>query len=188
MYLYHYFDKSTGPFKNLSDLPIEEAKRLLQTLKTTRPKSFLASRDDSYMDRRIAYESLVCGIFKDIGGKPVRTSPHFMTVEHSDWLYSWYENPAFVKIPIEEFDLSTLSFTYGDMHPTFSPIVTDGREYRKKLYMYPEILQIIEKYGLPQNNPPAQEGETGHPFYVEVQVWSDETVKKYISSHFWEEL
>lgn len=33
MYLYHYFDKTIGPFKNLSDLPIDEAKNILNTIK-----------------------------------------------------------------------------------------------------------------------------------------------------------
>ncbi|MBQ6230374.1 MAG: hypothetical protein IJJ74_04570 [Eubacterium sp.] len=53
-------------------------------------------------------------------------------------LYSWYEQPDYVKIPIEEFDVNTLSFTYGDSMLTFA--VNDGKEYRKKLYTYEEIL------------------------------------------------
>jgi hypothetical protein len=35
-------------------------------------------------------------------------------------------------------DLSTVSFTYGDSHPTFNDRVNDGKEYRKKLYTYDE--------------------------------------------------
>ena len=40
-----------------------------------------------------------------------------------------------------------------------------------------EILKIIDKYGLPQewNN----NGEFGPERYVEVHVWSDETINKY---------
>lgn len=45
-------------------------------------------------------------------------------------------------------DLNTVSFTYGDSHPTFSNRVNDGKEYRKKLYTYNEIIEIIKKYGL----------------------------------------
>ena len=54
-----------------------------------------------------------------------------MVVEHSPWLETWYENSSFVRIPIEKFNISTLSFTYGDSHPTFSSRVNDGKEYRK---------------------------------------------------------
>ena len=43
-----------------------------------------------------------------------------------------------------------LSFTYGDSHPTFSEKIYDGKEYRKKLYTYKEILEVIDKYGLLQ--------------------------------------
>ena len=56
-----------------------------------------------------------------------RNAPHYMVVEYSPWLSTWYENSAFIKIPIEEFDKKTISFTYGDSHPTFSDRVNDGR-------------------------------------------------------------
>lgn len=100
-----------------------------------------------------------------------------MVVEHSPWLSTWYESCGIVKIPVEEFDTATLSFTYGDSMPTFSKSVNDGKEYRQKLYTYDEILKIIEKYGLPQDW--NDNGKYGPERYVEVHVWSDETVGKY---------
>ncbi len=65
-----------------------------------------------------------------------RISPHYMVVEQSQWLNDWYENSAHIKIPIKEFDLKSISFTYGDSHHTFSERVQDGKEYRMKLYPY----------------------------------------------------
>ncbi len=79
---------------------------------------------------------------------------------------------------IEEFNVNTISFTYGDSHPTFSSRVNDGKEYRKKLYTYGEILDIIERYGLPQNW--NDDGKFGSERYVEAHIWSDETIKTYI--------
>ena len=35
--------------------------------------------------------------------------------------------------------------------PTFSTRVNDGGEYRHRLYTYPELLDIIDRYGLPQD-------------------------------------
>jgi hypothetical protein len=63
------------------------------------------------------------------------------------------------------------------MHPTFSPVVNDRKEYRKKIYTYREILKIINKYGFPQawNT----EGKFGPERYIEVQIWSDETIANY---------
>lgn len=51
-----------------------------------------------------------------------------MVVEACPWLASWYENSEFISIPVTEFDVRTISFTYGDSHPTFSDKITDERE------------------------------------------------------------
>ena len=177
MNLYHYYNKNAKPFLNLSDLKIEDANALLNEIRQTSPDSYCAKRPPEYVKKRLYYENILREEFKKKGGKIERNVPHYMTVEHSPWLSSWYEECAYIKIPIEEFDLNTLSFTYGDSHPTFSDRVNDGKEYRKKLYTYHEILKIIDKYGLPQewNN----DGVFGPERYIEVHIWSDETVKRY---------
>lgn len=178
MYLYHYFDKKTGPFRNLSELSIEEAKSVLNEIRDTKPHSQCASRHDKYVEYRRNCENILRTEFAKKGGLMTRQVPHYMVVEHSPWLSTWYEDCAFVKIPIEEFDLRTLSFTYGDSMPTFSPAVKDDKEYRHKLYTYNEILEIIDKYGLPQDW--NDDGKFGPERYIEVHIWSDETIKKYL--------
>ena len=70
-------------------------------------------------------------------------SPHYMVVEASPWLSTWYEQSEYIKIPIEKLDISKISFTYGDSMPTFN--YDDGKEYRKKVYSYDGILKMIEK-------------------------------------------
>lgn len=178
MDLYHYYDKNSMPFISLSDLPVEQANAVIDKIKVTNPHSFCAKRQDDYMKNRLYFENILRTEFLKKGGKVERQNPYYMVIEKCDWLASWYEDSAFIKIPIEEFDLSTLSFTYGDSHPTFSPRINDGKEYRKKLYLYDEILEIIKKYGLPQdwNNG----GEFGPERYIEVHIWSDKTIKRYI--------
>ena len=106
-----------------------------------------------------------------------------MVVEFSPWLYSWYEQPAYIRIPAEEFDLRTVSFTYGDSMPTFSDRVNDGKEYRKKLYLYDEIPELIRKYGLPQDW--NDDGKHGPERYIEAHVWSDRTVERYLAEDRW---
>ncbi|MBR6664582.1 MAG: hypothetical protein IKL22_02565 [Lachnospiraceae bacterium] len=99
MYLYHYYEKALGPFKNLSELPREEANNVIKRIKETKPNVQCASRDD-------------------------------------DW-----------------------------------------KEYRRKLYTYKEILEIIKKYDLPQKW--NDDGKFGPERYVEAHIWSDKTIGKY---------
>ncbi len=114
------------------------------------------------------------------GGKVIRNRPHYMTVEECNWLKSWYKEGSSIHININKLDTDTISFTYGDMFPTFGPRGDDRNEYRKKVYTYEEILQVIQKYGLPQQwNPNGQKGPIR---YIEAQIWSNETVNKIVES------
>ena len=178
-HLYHYFDKTVGAFVNLSDVSDNEAKIILETIKQTKPTSQSAKRQDTYIEDRRYYENILKHEFMKKGGIIKRSAPHYLTVEHSPWLSTWYEKSSFIKIPITEFDLQTVSFTYGDSHPVFSPRPhkMDDKEYRRKLYTYDEILIIIEKYGLPQDY--NDDGALGPERYIEAHVWSDETINKF---------
>lgn len=177
IYLYHYYDKTIGPFVNLSDLPIHEAKAILDTIKITKPNSQSAKRHDKYVEYRSNCESIIRSEFEKKGGIIKRESPHYMVIEHSPWLSTWFDNGAFIKIPVNEFDIKTISFTYGDSMPTFSQTINDGKEYRKKLYTYDEILKLIEKYGLPQDW--NDDGRFGPERYIEAHIWSDDTINNY---------
>ena len=178
LYLYHYYDKRSGPFKSLTALPEKEAFTVLERIKQDRPSSLSAQRDIDYISKRMNCERIVReeavkkGILMDI------LSPHYLVVEHSPWLSTWFEDPGVIKIPIEEFDTRKISFTYGDSMPTFSPRVKDGKEYRKKVYTYDEILDIIARYGLPQDW--NDDGSHGPERYIEAQVWTDEPIKRYM--------
>ncbi len=131
------------------------------------------------MEDRLFYEEILRTAFLKKGGVIRRKSPHYMVVEHSPWLSTWFENCAYIKIPIEAFDLRTVSFTYGDSHPTFSPRprADDWKEYRRQLYTYEEIGKVIEKYGLPQDW--NDDGRFGPERYVEAHIWCDEVIEEY---------
>lgn len=180
MFLYHYFDKDIGPFKNISELSEQDAENVMRKLASEKEKAFCNQRSPEYFKMRKYYEEILRNEFQKKGGKIERLVPHYMVVEECGFLESWYVNSSSIKIDINEFDISTLSFTYGDSHPTFSDRVNDGKEYRKKLYIYDEILGIIKKYGYPQDW--NKDGQYGPERYIEVHVWSDETLKRYYKS------
>ena len=177
MDFYHYYDRSTGPFRSLTALSDEEACSVLETVKSQHPHSMCALRDEQYIQKRRRCESLIRREFAAKGGITETDTPFYMTLEHTPWMETWYEICGFIKIPAEEFDLRTVSFTYGDSMPTFSPLVNDGKEYRKKVYTYEEIFEIIKKYGLPQDWNP--DGKYGPERYIEVHIWSDKVIKRY---------
>ena len=178
MYLYHFYDRRTGPFKSLTKLSTDEASDVMRKIREERPNSFCAARTDEYVEKRKACEAILRREFAAKGGIMEIDSPHYMVVGFSPWLSTWYEQSEYVKIPIEEFDLKTVSFTYGDSLPPFSDKVNDGKEYRKKLYTYDEILSVIDRYGLPQDWNP--DFRYGPECYVEVQVWTDRGLEKWI--------
>lgn len=177
MFLYHYFDSTIGPFVNLSDLSVSEAKNVLNKIKEQKPNSQSAQRHEKYVEYRRNCENILRTKFTEKGGVIQRNVPHYMTIEYSPWLSTWFENCDFIKIPIEEFDIRTLSFTYGDAMPTFSSAIENKNEYHGILYTYNEILEVIKKFGLPQNW--NDDGKYGYERYIEVQVWSDKTIDKY---------
>ena len=47
--------------------------------------------------------TLTMNVFADLS--------HCMVVEFSPWLSTWYEQPDYIRIPIEEFDFRTVSLT-----------------------------------------------------------------------------
>ena len=177
MDLYHFYDRRTRPFQSLTQISEEDAKTVLDRIKAERPNSMCAQRNEDYIALRRRCEAILRCEFEKKGGVLEIESPHYMVVEFSPWLYSWYEESEYLKIHIDEFDLRTVSFTYGDSMPTFSDRCADGKEYRKKLYTYEEILEIIRKYGLPQdwNN----DGKFGPERYIEAHVWSNKIIDRY---------
>ena len=105
----------------------------------------------------------------------------------NDGVKTWFRNASCIRIPVSEFDLFTVSFTYGDMFAVFDPSLSAGEEYWKQVYTYEGIKKLIEKYGYPED--PIYDSVHGifpkdRPIgqylkYIEAHVWSDEVLDKY---------
>ena len=54
--LYHYYEAGRGPFRNLSCLPLEEAREILGKI-AQEGKTFASKRAGDYMDIRLKLES-----------------------------------------------------------------------------------------------------------------------------------
>lgn len=178
LYGYHYYEKSIGPFRNLSDLTSEDADKVMEDLRK-KPNYFASKRSDNYMSIRRELELKAHVMFLEKGGRPTRTVPHYMTLMKSSWVKSWYETGQELKIALREFDKKTISFTYGDLFPTMR--YDDGKEYRGKIYRLAELGELINKYGFPQRW--NSEGNLSPERYIEIQIWSDDVIGRYINEY-----
>ncbi|MHA6534650.1 hypothetical protein [Paenibacillus sp. BAC0078] len=167
-YLYHYYDESTGPFQNLSDLSPEEAESVLEGIRQI-SKGFASKRPADYLGIRRGLEQKARNAFISKGGRPVRQHPHYMTFGSCPWLLEWYPRGAELRIPVASFSPTCISFTYGDLFPTMR--VMDGKIYRGQVYTLEEIREVISQFGWPQEWNPR--GDQGPERYIEVQVWEN---------------
>ena len=72
MYLYHYYDKRSGPFRSLTALSAEQSNLILEQMKKERPDSMCAKRDLEYIKQRRNCEAILRREFAKKGGKEYR--------------------------------------------------------------------------------------------------------------------
>jgi len=174
-YFYHYYEANIGPFRSLSQLSLPRANKIMADIKKNKDL-FASRRSDEYLVVRRELEKVARRLFIEKGGKPINDYPHYMTLGESDWIKKWFLEGKELKISIEEFKEESISFTYGDLFPTMR--YKDGKPYRETIYTRKELDYLITTYGLPQiwNN----DGKDGPERYIEVQIWDDTVIKKYL--------
>ncbi|MFW6313035.1 MAG: hypothetical protein ACOC2N_04040 [Spirochaetota bacterium] len=167
-HLYHYYDESTGPFCNLSDMPLAEAQEV-QASFASRHEYFASRRAPGYVETRFGLEDRLRDCFISLGGRPVRSRPHYLTLGRCDWLLGWYPDPRFVRVALRDVDPAVVSFTYGDLFPAFrwDPPPMGGR-----VLLIADLAAVIAERGLPQDV--NSDGALGPLRYIEAQLWSDE--------------
>ncbi len=184
-FLYHYFERSSGPFRPLTVLPMEQAKQIL--LEQHAAGKFGNPNVEGFLHKRYSRDKKLRDVFIAQGGKPVRISPIYMMLgEHKQW-ESAYNEPAVIKIPLEEFDRLAVSFSYGDSFAVFDPTLFGEEEYWNRLYFADEILDVINLHGFPpyveydfkRGIYPKDRHINHHLKYVEAHVWSDDVLNKY---------
>jgi hypothetical protein len=173
-FLCHYYEQADGSFRNLSDLPLEEAQAVLERIRMQGDR-FASQRRDDYLTVRFDLEDQVRRLFITKGGEPKRLHPHYFVLGECTWLKSWYPQGRELRIPLRVFHAKNISFTYGDTFPAMR--YRDGKPYRGIVYTLGELPGVVEQYGLPQvwNI----DGKGGPERYIEAQVWDDEPLQEY---------
>ena len=192
-YLYHYYDKSKPLFNALTQLPFDEAERIMSASLAESPNAtqeFLSWFPTWHLNLRYELEKTIRDKFIAIGGKPINMAPVYFTLGANKGLETWYYNLGVIKIPISDFDLSSVSFTYGDSFAVFNPKCNTGEEWWEQVYMYDDIIKLIDKYGVPEDPEynsikmifPKDKPINQYLKYIEAHVWSDEVLDKYRES------
>ncbi|MBD2869940.1 hypothetical protein [Paenibacillus arenilitoris] len=169
--LYHYFETGQGPFRNLSSLPLEEARQVSARLRSD-GGVFASRRSVDYVEIRRELEGKARDSFIAKGGRPLKRYPHYMTLGECEWLREWYKHSGRIVIELDRFKEEAVSFTYGDLFPTMR--YKDGKPYREQVYTKSEIMELILTYGLPQQW--NGDGSKGPERYIEAQIWDDEII------------
>lgn len=185
MFLYHYFERSFGPFMPLTAFPIERAREILTLHKAA--GKFHNPDIDGFLLKRYRRDQKLRDLFIEHCGRPERKNPIYMFLgEHRQW-ESAYENPAVLRIPMDEFDPLTVSFTYGDSFAVLNAELFAKEEYWNKIYFADEILEVIARLGFPPYVEydfklgiyPTDRHINNHLKYVEAHVWADNVLSSY---------
>jgi len=191
-HLYHYFEKNGGPFRSLTALSFEEAAAIQRAKKAANPRS-VNPNIEWFLTRRYKMEKNAREKFIAQGGKPVNAAPIYCTLGPNKGMKTWFDDPAWVTIPVNEIDLDTVSFTYGDTFAVFNPALDTGEEYWGQVYRYDAIVKLIDKYGLPEDPPydmknwvfPRAKPINQYLKYIEAHMWSGRALEKYRRPEAW---
>jgi hypothetical protein len=177
-FLTHYYEKSAGPFSNLSMLPLEQAEQILEEIRRNGNR-FASQRANDYLQKRFVLEDKIRALFTAKGGRPKLMRPHYMILGACPWLKNWYVDGQEVQIKLVSIPEHCVSFTYGDSFPAMN--YDDGKPYRGQVYTRNELEEVTERYGLPQVWNP--DGKGGPERYIEAQIWDDTPLKECIGVH-----
>jgi hypothetical protein len=186
-YLTYYYSIDKEPFQSLSALSDEEAIDIMEKLcddtlfgaRFKNPAQYLKDRKDT--------EQWVREGFIAKGGRPKDKYPISMVLGSSKWLIEAApdrEKHGEIRIPLSVFRECDVSFTYPDSMISRwfgrdKPMEYYQAELHGKVFTIPEILSIVEKKGMPEENWETNLPKSLAP-YIEAQVWNRELLLEYL--------
>lgn len=187
----HYHARVDRPFQNLCDLAPNELAQTLEKLKSRKARNPKYKRvfGDLYMDFRRKTEIKLRGLFEARGGRPERQSPHYFVLGECAWFSGLYPDPAAVKLDWRALPRDQVSFTYPDsfismrLGPDYGLPPEPLQPYHEKAFLLDELVDVVARHGLPDGKADDEyEGYHKRKFekYIEVQVWTDWPVAKYL--------
>jgi len=165
LYITHYYFPGTDPWKNIMNLPEEEAFRVAEKLASEHPDTTSFGRfadfKNYYPDRKKA-DGFVRDAFIKLGGKPKLLHPYSFVINECEYLRQWFDTNDKIVFDLEDIPEDQVSFTLGDscallIHGKVPTVLT-----KAMLLEGIRACGSVEKY--------FQES-LGKYAYVEVQLW-----------------
>ena len=166
MLITHYYYPGTDPWKNIMNLPEQEAFRVAAELAAAHPEttSFYRFADfRNYYPRRKRADEYVREAFIRLGGKPKLLHPYFFVLTESEYLKEWFDCKDKIVLDLADVPEDQVCFTSGDscalLQQGVEPVVlTKGM-----------ILEGIRECGGAVDT--FLEKTRGENHYIEVQLW-----------------
>ena len=117
LFITHYYYPGTDPWKNIMNLPEEEAFAMAANLAATHPDitSFGRFADfENYYPNRKKADEYVRDIFIRLGGKPKLQHPYSFTLMECEYLRKWFDSSEKIVFDLSDIPDEQVSFTLGD--------------------------------------------------------------------------
>lgn len=179
----HYHRADRRPFLNLGEVDDADVEAVLTGLVAGSRRRF----GPRYLALRRATEARARELFVQAGGRPVRPHPHYFVLGESPWFAGLYDEPREVRVPLDRLPVEATSFTWVDSVTALGlgrdlGVPQPAEPERRRLHRIDELdLDVVD--ALPGHGPDGYEGYQRRLLegYVEVQLWSDEPVARYLA-------
>ena len=184
----HYF-RPGRPFKNLSDLELDELIVVYKRLEGERARGeHRRVFGRRYMELRRRTEAKLRECFVAAGGRPERTAPHYFVLGASSWFKGLADDMQEVAIAIADLPTEATSITYGDsfaamgLGPEYG-LPYEPRPYHHRAFRIEDLDELVATYGMPAVDEAGYDGYQHRPFehYIEIQLWTDKPVEQHLT-------
>ena len=178
MILTHYYHRNDKPFQTLSSLVEDEALDIMSNLgERTGAVYRRFNNPQKYWRQRMKTESWLRHEFIQKGGIPIFLYPQYFVVERAVWIEEGFNGQSsIIQIPLTAFNHKQISFTYSDsMISYWLKNQTEQEfyhsEYHGRVFTLSEIRQIIDEFGVPNQEWRTDETRK-YDLFIEAQVWN----------------
>ena len=117
LFITHYYFPGTDPWKNIMNLPEEEAFRVAEKLASDHPDTTSFGRFAdfvNYYPARKKADEFVRNEFIRLGGMPALEHPYSFSLLECEYLREWFDSSDKITYTLAEIPDAQISFTLGD--------------------------------------------------------------------------